>query len=78
MFTVSENSASDSPAACADCGGPVGKDNGPPNGWKLEGGRMICHACCVADFKSSVDLAIYEFHQNFEDHTLDVGRKIGA
>ncbi len=36
---------------CADCGGLVGKDHGPPDGWQLEDGRTVCHACCVADTK---------------------------
>lgn len=36
---------------CADCAGPIGKDNGPPDGWQLEDGRTVCHACCVFDTK---------------------------
>lgn len=43
---------------CADCGGPIGEDNGPPDGWQLEDGRTVCHACCVADFKLICDAAI--------------------
>ena len=78
MFTISRNTANNKHTTCADCGGLIGKDKGPPDGWKLEGNRIVCHTCCVADFKSSADLAIYEFHQNFEDHTLDAGRKIGT
>lgn len=34
---------------CADCGGPIGQDAGPPDGWQLEDGRTVCHACCVKD-----------------------------
>lgn len=34
---------------CADCGGPIGQDNGPPDGWQLEDGRTVCQACCAAD-----------------------------
>jgi hypothetical protein len=36
---------------CADCGGPIGKDSGPPDGWQLEDGRTVCHSCCRADFQ---------------------------
>jgi hypothetical protein len=43
---------------CADCGGPVGEDKGPPDGWELEDGRIVCHACCVTDFKRLVDVAL--------------------
>mgnify|MGYP003422169443 CR=1 len=41
--------------ACADCGKPVGQDHGPPNGWQLEDGRTVCHACCVADTRQIVE-----------------------
>lgn len=44
------NDTNDEP--CADCGGVVGQDNGPPDGWQLEDGRTVCHACCVTDFKA--------------------------
>lgn len=37
---------------CADCGGVVGQDQGPKDGWQLEDGRTVCHACCVADTKA--------------------------
>ena len=36
---------------CADCGGPIGQDRGPPDGWQLEDGRTVCQACCVRDLK---------------------------
>lgn len=36
---------------CADCGGPIGKDAGPKDGWQLEDGRTVCQACCVIDTK---------------------------
>jgi recombinational DNA repair protein (RecF pathway) len=39
---------------CADCGTTIGEDAGPPDGWQLEDGRTVCHACCVADFKQLV------------------------
>ncbi len=39
-------------ATCADCGGPIGQDKGPPDGWQLEDGRTVCHACCVADLNT--------------------------
>ena len=38
--------------ACADCGGPIGQDDGPPDGWQLEGGRTVCHGCCAKDLES--------------------------
>ena len=34
---------------CADCNGTIGEDEGPPDGWQLDDGRTVCHACCVAD-----------------------------
>lgn len=34
---------------CADCGGPIGEDRGPPDGWQLDDGRTVCHACCAED-----------------------------
>jgi len=40
---------------CADCDGPIGQDKGPPDGWQLEDGRTVCHACCVADFRKILD-----------------------
>lgn len=40
---------------CADCGGPIGQDKGPPDGWQLEDGRTVCHSCCCADFRQLVD-----------------------
>jgi hypothetical protein len=43
---------------CADCGGPIGQDKGPPDGWQLENGRTVCHSCCVADFCKLVDTAL--------------------
>lgn len=36
---------------CADCGTPLGQDDGPPDGWELEDGRKVCQACCVADLQ---------------------------
>ena len=43
---------------CADCDGPIGEDNGPLDGWQLEDGRTVCHACCVADTKLICDAVI--------------------
>ena len=34
---------------CADCGGPIGQDNGPSDGWQLEDGRTVCQKCCAKD-----------------------------
>jgi len=36
-------------STCADCGGPIGRDDGPPDGWEMSDERIICHACCVSD-----------------------------
>ena len=44
---------------CADCGCRIGRDNGPPDGWQLEDGRTVCHACCVADLGLIVRRAIF-------------------
>lgn len=41
--------------SCADCGAEIGNDAGPPDGWQLEDGRTICHACCVEDTGSIID-----------------------
>lgn len=46
------------PDPCADCGAPIGQDKGPPDGWQLEDGRTVCHACCVVDTRRIVDAAI--------------------
>ena len=43
---------------CADCGGPIGQDRGPPDGWQLEDGRTVCHVCCVADAQRIRDAAV--------------------
>jgi hypothetical protein len=40
---------------CADCGGLIGQDSGPPDGWQLEDSRTVCHACCCADFRRHID-----------------------
>ena len=47
---------------CADCGGPIGQDKGPLDGWQLEDGRTVCHACCVVDFRRIVD-AVIDLHK---------------
>ena len=36
-------------ARCADCGGPIGQDAGPKDGWQLEDGRTVCQRCCSQD-----------------------------
>jgi hypothetical protein len=41
---------------CADCGTPIGHDDGPPDGWQLEDGRTVCNACCVADTRKIANL----------------------
>ena len=42
------------PPLCADCGAPAGGPPGPRDGWQLDDGRIVCHDCCVTDFRASV------------------------
>ena len=53
---------------CADCGCRIGQDKGPPDGWQLEDGRTVCHACCAADMGLIVRRAI--FMPNAESEAL--------
>lgn len=39
---------------CDYCDGPIGKDDGPPDGWQLDDGMTVCHACCVEDTKKNM------------------------
>jgi hypothetical protein len=43
---------------CADCGGPIGQDEGPKDGWQLEDGRTVCQACCVKDTKAFAEAIV--------------------
>ena len=43
---------------CADCHGPVYQGSGPRDGWQLEDGRTVCHACCVKDLDRVVERVI--------------------
>ena len=43
---------------CADCNGPIRQDDGPPEGWQLEDGRTVCHACCVADTTKIIRMVV--------------------
>jgi hypothetical protein len=36
---------------CADCGCEIGFDDGPPDGWELEDGRIVCQECCIKSLK---------------------------
>jgi hypothetical protein len=36
---------------CADCDMPIGHDEGPSDGWQLEDGRTVCHACAAKDLR---------------------------
>ena len=45
---------------CADCGRPVGFDDGPHNGWQLEDGRTVCQKCCIVDTGKTIK-ALIEF-----------------
>lgn len=47
-------------ATCADCGKEIGKDAGPKEGWQLEDGRTVCHACCAADTRRVIGLTVTE------------------
>jgi hypothetical protein len=67
------------PILCADCGQRIGKDCGPRDGWQLEDGRTVCHACCVADTRKIVMQIIKS--SNVPDQrppTGDVGLAEGA
>ena len=44
---------------CADCGCRIGQDKGPPDGWQLEDGRTVCHACCAADMDLIIRRSIF-------------------
>ena len=39
---------------CADCGGAIGQDSGPADGWQLEDGRTVCQRCCVIDTRQQL------------------------
>jgi len=43
---------------CADCGRPIGFDDGPPDGWQLEDKRTVCQKCCVIDTRRIIDQII--------------------
>lgn len=43
---------------CADCGGAIGEDDGPPDGWQLEDSRTVCHTCCVADTRQIISTTL--------------------
>lgn len=45
---------------CADCGGPIGRDRGPQDGWQLEDGRTVCQRCCVVDFGKITQAVVAE------------------
>lgn len=55
------------PIPCADCGRPAAGSPGPPDGWRLEDGRTVCDACCVADTKRLVQALIRTTHTKQED-----------
>ena len=42
---------------CSDCGGPIGMDSGPIDGWELEDGRVVCQECCVSDLRKLAEIA---------------------
>lgn len=43
---------------CADCKREIGNVKGPRDGWQLEDGRIVCHACCVKDTRAVVEAVI--------------------
>jgi hypothetical protein len=49
---------------CADCGGPIGQDAGPPDGWQLEDNRIVCDSCCVTDLQIMASLLASMTHSN--------------
>lgn len=42
---------------CDECGGPIYCGKGPPDGWQIDDGRNLCHACCVHDLTRVADAA---------------------
>lgn len=51
---------------CADCGGAIGVDLGPPDGWQLEDGRTVCHDCCVNDTRHCLRESVSIGHRGRE------------
>ncbi len=45
---------------CADCRSKLPNGNGPKDGWQLEDGRTVCHACCVTDTHKIVTAVVNE------------------
>ncbi len=45
------------PITCANCGGPAAGPPGPPTGWQLEDGRIVCPDCFTADLRATVRAA---------------------
>lgn len=54
---------------CEDCGGPIGFDDGPPDGWQLEDGRTVCQKCCVDDTGKIIDTLIAWHKEGSHDRT---------
>ncbi len=56
---------------CNNCGGPIGEDSGPPDGWELEDGRVVCQACCVRDLtdqdRDPSYLVVFRCRKGFQD-----------
>ena len=55
--------------ACADCGGPIGQDAGPKDGWQLEDGRTVCQRCCSQDLIRFADRLRAQPAEFFEKHS---------
>lgn len=42
------------PLLCANCGAPAGGPPGPPDGWRLDDGSIVCLDCCTTDLRATV------------------------
>jgi hypothetical protein len=47
---------------CDRCKRPAGwHKRGPADGWQIEGGGTLCHACCVEDLKQFAGLIVADY-----------------
>ena len=54
VFRLNKDACDRCGGCCADCGQPVGRSGGPTDGWQMEDGRTVCHACCVKDTREAL------------------------
>lgn len=57
---------------CADCGGEIGKDNGPADGWQLEDGRTVCQRCYIKDLRRQGPRAMLRAMERLEHHNQNL------